>query len=303
MRSSKISLPSPPSCLEPGSAQWPTGLADLPDPPSLLRVAGVLPPLARAVAIVGTRFADADALDFTYQLAAGIAACGVTVISGGARGIDGAAHQGALSVGGGTVAVLATGLAKAYPKEHAPLFSEIAASGALVCEGPEERPALPGAFLQRNRLIVALASAVVVVQAPLRSGALSTAVWAKRLKRRLFAVPAGPWEARGQGCIQLLRQGADICTSAADVLSLPASEAAQASLPGLLDAREPKDDAGLPESSCRVLEALRTRRQHPDDLCRTLDMSVAEVQEALLILVLAGFLKQASDGTYVRALD
>jgi predicted Rossmann fold nucleotide-binding protein DprA/Smf involved in DNA uptake len=119
----------------------------------------------------------------------------------------------------------------------------------------------------------------------------------------VFAVPHAPWDARGGGVIELLRQGAAICTSAADVLSLPASEAAQGSLPGLLAARESKDDAGLPDASRRVFEALRIHRQHADDLVVSLDMSVAEVHEALLILVLDGLIRQAADGTYARALD
>src|SRR5207302_2062222 len=104
----------------------------------------------------GTRFADADGLAFARRLGASFAARGMPVVSGGALGIDAAAHEGALSVGGPTVAVLATGFARPYPRGHGPLFVEIASAGALVCEGPDSDRAPAGAFLRRNRLIAAM---------------------------------------------------------------------------------------------------------------------------------------------------
>lgn len=303
MPSSRIALDAPPTQVQPSDSLWPKGLRDLPQPhpPSSLRVAGQLPSFERAVGIVGTRFADDDALEFTRRLAQSFAARGVTVVSGGAAGIDAAAHEGALSVQGRTVAVLASSLVHAYPKSHAALFSEIAQSGALICEGPDRRTPFPGAFLKRNRLIAALVDAVIVVQAPVRSGALSTAGWANRLKRPLFATPSAPWDARGEGCLGLIREGAHICTSAADVLSLPPFGAVQASFPLLDGAKESKDDAGLPECSRTVLQALRAGRRHPDDLALALDMGMAQLHEALLTLVLCGLVRQDGDGTYVRA--
>jgi DNA processing protein len=302
MTTSRIALAAPPALLTPSDAAWPDGLSDLPDARSL-RVAGTIPPLDRAVAIVGTRFADSDALAFTHRLAQALAAHGVTIVSGGASGIDAAAHEGALAVNSPTVAVLAFSLAHAYPKSHGRLFSEIAQSGALVCEVPDMRSPFPGAFLRRNRLIAALVQAVVVVQAPARSGALSTAAWANRLKRKVFVVPSAPWDARGEGCLGLLRQGAGICTSAADVLSLPPLSAQQALWPLPTPAGESNDDAGLPDHSRRVLHALQAGRQHPDDLALLLDVPMAALQEALLTLVLAGLVWQDSDGTYVTAPD
>jgi DNA processing protein len=306
-----FALPEPPRLLRRGEADWPERLDDLPDAPDALRIAGSLPELTRAVAIVGTRYSDPDAVAFATQLAASLALLGACVISGGARGVDAAAHEGALEVGGSTVAVLATGFAKPYPREHAGLFSRIATSGALLCEGPDPDRVYQGAFLQRNRLIAALAEVVVVVQAPLRSGALSTAAWAKRLKRPVFAVPSAPWDPRGLGCLGLLRAGARICTSATDVLSLPASKGGQQSLalpttgpqrPARC-AKNTNDDAGLSESARLVLRALGRGRKHPDELCGELDMSVGRLQDALLTLVLAGLAGQASDGSYQKVRD
>jgi DNA processing protein len=299
------SLP-PQTRLQPGAPGWPAQLSELVPAPVHVRVAGTLPDLSWAVAIVGTRFADPDALAFARRLGSACAARGAVVVSGGALGIDAAAHEGALAVGGPTLAVLATGLARPYPPAHAGLFRSIAAAGALLTEAEDTAQPWKSAFLRRNRLIAALAQSVVVVQAPLRSGALSTAAWAKRLKRPVFAVPHAPWDTRGQGCLALIQQGARICTSAADVLSLRPSDGAQLALsltdgtPG--QARSTKDDAGLSESHRRVLRALADRK-HPDELVSEVAMTAASLHEALLRLTLAGLVRKAADGTYERVRD
>ena len=307
----RIELSEPPVVLRRGDGAWPTSLDDLADPPLAVRVAGRVPGLDHAVAIVGTRFADADALAFTRRLAATLAASGLTVVSGGALGVDAAAHEGALSVGGATVAVLATGFLRPYPRSHGGLFSAIAETGALLCESDDcDRPP-QGAFLRRNRLIAALAPTLVVTQAPVRSGALTTAAIAKRLNRLVFAVPSAPWDPRGEGCVGLLRRGARICTSAADVLSVRASKPGQPVLPigagaGTSSGRRAKkvnDDNGLPDTARRVWRALGRGRRHLDELCNDLDMTAGQLQEALLTLVLAGLATQAADGTYQRVLD
>ncbi|MFW6023278.1 MAG: DNA-processing protein DprA, partial [Myxococcota bacterium] len=216
-----LDLPAAPFEIGPAEPRWPRELGDLRDPPPVLHVAGDPPPWPRAVAIVGTRRADDDALEFTHRLAGELARAGCTVLSGGARGIDAAAHEGALEQGGCTVAVLATGLQRAYPPQNAGLLAEVARRGALVSETADCEPHR-GRFLGRNRLIAALARVVVVVQAPYKSGALSTAAHARRLGRPLLAVPASPWDIRGEGSLALLAQGAGICTRAPDVLSVAA---------------------------------------------------------------------------------
>jgi len=299
--SARIDLAEPIQTLLPGCSHWPAQLNDLRDPPQRLYLAGSPPPWVDAVAIVGTRYASEDGTRFARELACALAAAGVVIVSGGAAGIDTAAHLGALDAGGVTVAVLATGLVDAYPSGNAGLFAKIARSGSLVCEQRGRSGAGGWQFLRRNRLIAAVARAVVVVQAPHRSGALATARLAIQLKRRVFAVPAAPWDPRGTGCLQLLKGGADVCASAADILSL--------ATPGLWDAagaqRRPVKNANdlqdLGTAARAVLRVLRRGPCHPDGITTTLDMKAAEVQEALLTLELRGLCRQRADGNYVAS--
>jgi DNA processing protein len=296
------SAPAPLHVLTPCDTAWPRGLRDLGEhAPAYLRVRGALPDLTGAIAIVGTRAADADACEFTRTCAAALAAAGRTIVSGGALGIDAAAHRGALDVGGATVAVLANGFDPPYPPRNAELFAEIAgAGGALVSEQEDGTPPLRARFLERNRLIAALATAVLVVQAPVRSGALSTAAAGNKLKRQIFTVPYAPWLPRGEGCLGLLRQGARICTSARDVLSLPAHGAASAAVEGAAPAENSEDFDNLDEHSRAVLSALRKRPVHPDELSASLGLHILKVQQALGQLVLLGLAASEHDGRYVR---
>lgn len=300
MRASTIVLSEPPTLITAASPDWPTSLAELPKSPLWLHRAGAMPDLSNAVAIVGTRFADEEALRFTTDLAGQLADSGRVVISGGARGIDAAAHRGALAAGGKTIAVLATGLKNAYPPEHAELFATIARQGCLLSEEPETAVPHPGLFLKRNRVVAALAASVVVVQAPLKSGALATARIAAQLKRPLFSVPSTPWEARGAGCLWLLRQGALICTSLSDVLSVRPSVVAQAGKnhrPRLENTNDSKD---MDDHSRAIVAALDKRARHPDELCRVVGLPIAELHSKLLQLVLLGAIEPRTDGTYAK---
>lgn len=298
MASPQLLLAAPPWALERGADSWPKGLDDLPGPPERVRVVGALPSLARSVSIVGTRYADPEAIAFTRGLAADLCSVGMTIVSGGARGIDRAAHEGALDAQGATIAVLPSGFDPVYPSRHAPLFAAIAGTGALLSELPDGTPPLKGTFLQRNRLVAALGQTVVVVQAPHRSGALSTGAWALRLGRRLLVVPGAPWDPRAAGCLWLLRRGAGVCTSAADVLSVPAAEAA-AMLPG--DKNSPDVDM-LDDDAQTVLSALGPRPRHPDEVAGSLDLPPGRVLEVLLGLELAG-LAGTTGGGYRRVVD
>jgi DNA processing protein len=292
-------LTHPPVALRPGDGAWPRLLDDLPDPPSQIRVAGQLPPLEDAVAIVGTRYADEDALAFARALATELAVAGRVVISGGAWGIDAAAHRGALDVGGQTVVVLPTGLDRAYPARHRPLYEQIAAGhGALVTELPDGQAPFRSTFLARNRLIAALGACTLVVQAPARSGALSTAAVAAKLERPVFSVPYAPWEVRGEGCLQLLVGGARVCTSARDILSVRPSE------PGSGAGNKPPDEEkrnaldGL-DADCQVVFGLLSRNgRHPDELAMSAGIPISRVHGALLQLQLRGLCGRRADGTY-----
>jgi DNA processing protein len=202
-----------------GSARYPGMLDELPDAPAVLFVRGeLLPSDAMAVAIVGTRHATTYGLKQAEHFGYSLAKAGVTVVSGLARGIDAAAHQGALDGGGRTIAVLGNGLAQTYPREHGGLADAIAAGGAVLSEfAPDARPR-GGMFPQRNRLISGLSLATLVVEAPDRSGALITARLAAEQNRDVLAVP-GPITSRAsRGCNQLIRDGARLIQSIDDIL-------------------------------------------------------------------------------------
>jgi DNA processing protein len=279
---------------------WPAGLNELADCPSQLFVTGQLPALDKAVAIVGTRRTDALAERFTRALAAELARDGCTIVSGGARGIDTAAHEGALEVGGATVAVLPSSLQRPYPTRNAALFRAILERGALVSEHGQEVPPLAHVFLARNRLIAALARLVIVAQAPVRSGAMSTAAHARELGRPIMAVPYAPWEVRGEGCLTLLADGAHVCRSFRDVLSLAAPSRAEE--PGGRRRKPRKRDKNqeLDGDERGVHEALAGAPQSADELCDRTGMAAPRVQRALLMLLLSGVIQDVGCGRYAR---
>ncbi len=180
---------------------YPPRLRTLPDAPAKIWARGALPE-DPSVAIVGTRRASRDAIAFTERLAAELAQAGASVVSGGAAGIDTAAHEGALRARGVTIVVQAAPLEAPYPRRNANLFDRvIEQGGGWLSETPPGKHARPFRFLARNRLIAALADVVIVVQAPARSGALSTARWARELERPVLAVPGAPWDPRAEGVV------------------------------------------------------------------------------------------------------
>jgi DNA processing protein len=198
---------------------YPQPLRTIPDPPGVLFVRGEL--LASdgiAVAIVGTRHATQYGLAQAERLAAGLARCGYTIVSGLARGIDAAAHRGALKAGGRTIAVLGSGVLNVYPPEHESLANEIAARGAVVGENPPRSPPMSGAFPQRNRIITGLSLGLIVVEASERSGALISARHAMEQGREVFAVPGRVDSRTSRGCHRLIRDGAKLIETVDDVL-------------------------------------------------------------------------------------
>lgn len=202
-----------------GSDDYPGLLARIDDPPGVLFVRGrLLPCDALAVSIVGARHATAYGKRVAWQLAGGLARAGYTVVSGLARGIDAAAHRGALDAGGRTIAVLGTGVLNIYPPEHAELAAEVIARGALVSEAPPLAEAHAGAFPQRNRIVSGLSLGTVVVEAADRSGALITARLAGEQGREVFAVPGQIDSRMARGCHRLIRDGARLVESVDDIL-------------------------------------------------------------------------------------
>ncbi|WP_321922820.1 DNA-processing protein DprA [Paraburkholderia guartelaensis] len=198
---------------------YPARLLDMPDPPPLLYAKGRLELLhARAVAVVGSRNATPQAVEDAARFARTLAASGLTVVSGLALGVDGAAHRGALHEHGGTVAVIGTGADLVYPPAHRPLATQIAAHGALVSEWPLGTPARSANFPQRNRVIAALVEGVVVVEAAQRSGSLITARLANEMGRDVFALPGSIHAPLTHGCHGLIKQGAQLVESPEEVL-------------------------------------------------------------------------------------
>ncbi len=275
---------------------YPPLLGLMEDAPPVLTVRGDPEVLAkRAVALVGARNASANGQRIAERLAADLAP-GLVVVSGLARGIDAAAHQGAMATGR-TVAVIAGGLNMPYPAEHARLQQSIAENGAVVAEAPLGTAPQARHFPRRNRIIAGLSLGVVVVEAALRSGSLITTRIAQDLGREVFAVPGSPLDPRSHGSNDLLRQGAVLTESAADVLmhlpDLPAHSLfsrLQARAPGLAEpppaALEPPSDVTNVKE--QLIDLLSPSPTAVDDLVRRCQFSLAAVMAALLELELAG---------------
>ncbi len=265
-----------------GEPGYPSPLERLPEPPARLRVRGSLSEAPR-VAVVGARLCDEYGLAMAGALAAGLARAGVSVVSGGAQGVDAAAHRGALEAGGHTAAVMGCGLSHAYPADHRDLFDRIVASGgALVSEYDDGFRPDRWTFPDRNRVVAALCQAVVVVRAGERSGALITADWARRLGVPVLAVPGEVGDPLAAGPLSLLRAGAGLAASAEDVLSHVGLRPRTASLPPA----EPAGDAGA------VLRALGRRGRHADEVAREAGLGAGAALAALLALELEGLVEQ-----------
>jgi len=204
--------------LRPTDRRWPPLWGQLRDPPRIITVVGDANWLKeRSLAIVGTRKATARGLAVATTLAAELSQQGWVIVSGLAKGIDGAAHHGALEAGGGTVAIMGTGIDRTYPIEHRGLRRLIEARGCVVTEMPVGAQPTKWSFPRRNRLIAGMVEGVIVVDAPARSGALLTAYLASDLGREVFAVP-GPVECReSRGCHHLLREGATLVETIEDI--------------------------------------------------------------------------------------
>lgn len=286
--------------LHPGSASWPTRLDDLgPAAPPCLWVRGTTAldsALARSVALVGARAATAYGTHVTADLAAGVSARGFTVVSGGAYGIDAAAHRATIAVGGDTLVFLAGGVDRPYPAGNADLLGRVVdAGGALVSEVPPGSVPSKSRFLQRNRLIAAASAATVVVEAAWRSGALNTAGHAGTLLRPVGAVPGPVTSMASAGCHRLLRDGAAVCvTDAAEVAEL-AGAAGTDLAPERTVARSDVD--GLDAVARRVLDALPVvRPAPPESVARAAGLSIGETLAALGPLELDGLAERQGAG-------
>ncbi len=281
-----------------GDDDYPWLLAQMDDSPPVISVLGDISVFTRpAVAIIGSRNASANGRTLAGLIAADLAKAGLAVVSGMARGIDAAAHEGALREGA-TIACVAGGLDFPYPAEHAGLQARIAQGGCVVAEAPLGTQPQARHFPRRNRVIAGLSLGVVVVEAALRSGSLITARIAREENRELFAIPGSPLDPRCHGTNGLLREGAHLVENAADVLAnLPDHPKREGLSRDPLFARiappegmsEPQIALETPPGALEtVLALLSPAPTSVDDLVRRCQLSAPDVRAVLLDLELAG---------------
>jgi DNA processing protein len=277
---------------------YPRPLRQIHDPPGVLFRRGK--PAAQdemAVAIVGTRHATRYGIAQAERLAGSLARTGFTVVSGLARGIDAAAHRGAIAAGGRTIAVLASGLLEIYPPEHDKLADEVAERGYLISESPPRMAPLSGAFPQRNRIISGLTLGTIVIEAAERSGALITARHAYEQGREVFAVP-GPIDSRlSRGCHALIKDGAKLVESIDDVLAElgPLAENIQREDGTLLTTPA---ELTLNEIEQQVLAAIEGTATSMDDLVKASGLPIHRVLSTISVLEMRRLVRRVS-GTQV----
>jgi len=281
---------------------YPALLREIYDPPLVLYVKGALTAKDKnAVAMVGSRQTTHYGIETARKLAYQLAYVGVTVVSGGARGIDTAAHQGALSAKGRTVAVLGTGINLVFPTENAELFQRISENGAVITQFPFNRPADKQSFPIRNRIVAGMTLGTVVVEANSTSGALITANMAVEAGRQVFAVPGRIDSPRSKGCHDLIKKGAKLCEGAEDILSefeylFPGSNRPPSpGETGILPALE------LSENEQKVFDALKTDDELTiDEVIRASGLPSSAVSVSLLSLEMKRVVKQLPGKLFVR---
>ncbi|MBI2012957.1 MAG: DNA-protecting protein DprA [Candidatus Colwellbacteria bacterium] len=280
--------------------EYPFLLREIPNPPTEIYVRGMLPdPHMSAIAIVGTRKATTAGIGIAEEMAAGLAKQGIIIISGLAMGIDTAAHKGALSVGGKTVAVLGNGINEIYPAQNEKLAEEILDSGgAIISEYPPGEPSFKQNFIHRNRIISGLSVAVVVVEAPVRSGALSTAGFAAEQGRNVFVIPGPTTHPNYTGSHSLIRDGATLAAKAADILEdlgiLKDAAAQSLGEPLLFGAGKSQIELNIQESL--IWETIKNagRALEVDRIADALKLEPQAVNRALTGLLLKGLIREVN---------
>ena len=278
---------------------FPPLLAAVDPAPPLIWVRGQAALLAKpGVAVVGARIASAAGQRFARTLAKEVGEAGYLIVSGMARGIDGAAHEGALPTG--TVAVLGGGIDDIYPPEHTGLYARLIAEGCVISESPPGVRAQARDFPRRNRLISGLSLAVVVVEAELRSGSLITARRAGEQGREVLAVPGSPLDPRAKGCNDLIRQGAALCEGAEDVLRAVAALSAMREPDGPAFESADYDETADAALRQRIAALLSPTPISRDELVRITGATTAIVYAALMELALAGRAELLAGGMVVK---
>lgn len=280
--------------------EYPSNLKEVHDPPPYLYVRGGLRPDDKvAVAIVGSRMATNYGRQITRKIARELAGKGITIVSGGARGIDTEAHRGALSSGGRTVSVLGCGIDVAYPSENEELFGLIAEKGAVVSEYPMGTPPEPGNFPPRNRIISGMSLGAVVIEAAGDSGSLITASYSLEQGREVYAVPGNVVSPTSRGTNSLIKKGAKLVESAQDILLdlFPYLKGYLKEL-DLEGERTATIDMGPEEKA--LFECVSIEPLHVDALASKSGMTISKALSLLLDLELKGAVKQVGGMRYIR---
>ncbi|HAW59905.1 MAG TPA: DNA-protecting protein DprA [Actinobacteria bacterium] len=274
---------------------YPGPLKEIHSPPPVLFIKGeLIKSYEVAVAIVGSRKASSFGRTLASELAQNLSRCGITIVSGVARGIDSAAHRGALKEEGGTVGVLGCGLDIVYPPENKRLYLEIAERGSLISEQPLGMRALPQHFPARNRIISGLSLGVIVIEAPQKSGALITADFALEQGREVMAVPGNVKSSLSKGTHTLLKQGACLVESVDDVI-----EALNLNLKSIKGGISGKEEL-LSAQEKAVLTVLDWEPRHIDAIASEVGLTASQVASLLSVLEIKGFVKQDFGKRYLR---
>ncbi len=286
------------------SPAYPVGLKNIYDPPPILYVDGRLQlEDATAIAIVGTRRPSRYGLEQAERFAAALARAGFTIVSGLARGIDSAAHRGALKAGGRTIAVQGCGLSRVFPPENVDLYRAITAQGAVISEFPMLAEPLSENFPRRNRIISGLSLAVLIIEGPLRSGAMITARTAMEQGREVFALPGRLDNLAAGGTNQLIRDGACLVRSLEDILD-ELGDLGQTMRTGTDHADQPPAAPALPANLSHaekdLLAAATDEPMTVDEFCAATDLSAGQVSSALTMLQLKGLIRQLAGARFLR---
>ncbi len=278
--------------------EYPSRLRNIPDPPALLFVKGVSSPLYDyAVAIVGTRAPSEHCMRLGYRIAADLAMQGIAIVSGMAIGIDGKAHEGALDVGGRTVAVLGSGIDVIYPLVHRKLYERIVQQGMVISEVPPGSLAESYHFPQRNRIISGMSLGVLIVEAGLKSGALITARFAIEQGRELFAVPGAAGTHRAAGVNRLIKYGTAVMVeSAAEII-----EKLKNQLAPVLNISASLTLPQLNDEETKIYNMLEKGPLLVDEIIRTSGLSAVEVNRMLTSMQLRGLVKRIAGARVERA--
>jgi DNA processing protein len=283
-------------------AAYPKRLRQIPDPPPLLYVKGELRPEdANAVSIVGTRRATQYGKMAAAKLAGDLARLGVTVVSGLAYGIDAAAHKGALEAGGRTIAVLGCGVDVVYPKANEKLYEQIPGSGAIISELPMGTQPDAGFFPMRNRIVSGISLGALVIEAPLKSGALITSRFAMEHGREVFAVPGSIFSPYNEGCHKLIKDGAKLVENVYDILSeiernIEGSAQGEQAWP---EPERPKE-ASLSADEKKVFNFLSMVPAHIDEVGDECGLTASKTAASLMTLEIKGLVQQLSGKMFIR---